>query len=169
MALTDFHSLYVKYAGDVRRFALLLCGNSALAEDLTSETFVRVWSSGGDIRQATVKAYLFTITRNLFRDHLRQERCWTELEDEVPADRPSIQIRAEHSEELRRTIENLQQLPEQERAALLMYVQQEMSYREIADALNITLAAVKVKIHRARLKLVELSSSAPVPLQGEKE
>ena len=79
--MTDFHSLYVKYAPDVRRFALLLSGNDALADDLTSETFVRVWTARGEIRQATVKAYLFTIVRNLYRDHWRRERRWTELED----------------------------------------------------------------------------------------
>ena len=55
--MTDFHSLYEKYVQDVRRFALLLSGNDALADDLTSETFVRVWTSRGEIRQATVKAY----------------------------------------------------------------------------------------------------------------
>ena len=55
---------------------------------------------------------------------------------------------------------SLQKLPEQERAALLLYAQEEMSYQEIADAMGLTLAAVKVKIHRARLKLVQNNAGA---------
>jgi len=163
--MTDFHSLYVKYAPDVRRFALLLSGNDALADDLTSETFVRVWTARGGIRQATVKAYLFTIVRNLYRDHWRRERRWTELEDHVADRGISPQQRSEHSSELRHTMAALQNLPEQERAALLMYAEEEMSYQEIADAMGLTLAAVKVKIHRARLKLIQATTEAAQPVK----
>lgn len=55
---------------------------------------------------------------------------------------------------------NLQKLPEQERAALLMYAEEEMSYQEIADTMGLTLPAVKVKIHRARLKLMQANAGA---------
>jgi RNA polymerase sigma-70 factor (ECF subfamily) len=157
--MTDFHALYVKYATDVRRFALLLCGNGALADDLTSETFVRVWTARGEIRQATVKAYLFTIVRNLYRDHWRRERRWTELDDGEPDRAASPHLRSQHSAELRNVLANLQKLPEQERAALLMYAEEEMSYQEIAVALGLTLSTVKVKIHRARLKLLQASDA----------
>ncbi|MBI3473520.1 MAG: hypothetical protein HY013_19365 [Candidatus Solibacter usitatus] len=63
--MTGFHELYEKYARDVYRFALYLSGDPALADDVTSETFVRVWSSPEPVRLATVKAYLLTIARNL--------------------------------------------------------------------------------------------------------
>jgi Sigma-70 region 2 len=39
--MTDFHSLYQSYAPQVHRFVLFLCGDAALADDITSETFVR--------------------------------------------------------------------------------------------------------------------------------
>src|SRR5436190_12884411 len=64
----DFSELYGLYAQDVHRFALYLCGNQSLAEDLTSETFVRALCGPTDLRLGTVKAYLFAITRNLYRD-----------------------------------------------------------------------------------------------------
>ena len=164
--MTDFHSLYEKYVQDVRRFALLLSGNDALADDLTSETFVRVWTSRGEIRQATVKAYLFTIVRNLHRDHWRRERRWTQLEDHLPDKGISPQRRSETSSELRSVMANLQKLPEQERAALLMYAEEEMSYQEIADALGLSLPAVKVKIHRARLKLMQANAMSKESAKG---
>lgn len=53
-------------------------------------------------------------------------------------------------------LEGLQQLPEADRAALLMRAQHELPYGEIAAALGLSLAAVKVKIHRARIKLAQL-------------
>lgn len=164
--MTDFHHLYVKYAQDVRRFALLLCGNAALADDLTSEAFVRLWTARGEIRQATVKAYLFTIVRNLYRDHWRRERRWTELEDVVADGTASPQTRSENRSELQRVLSHLQKLPEQERAALLLYAQEEMSYQAVADALGLTLAAVKVKIHRARLKLLQADTAVPQNVGG---
>ena len=64
--MTDLDALYRKYAADVFRFALYLSGERSEAEDITSETFVRVWTSTAPIRLATVRAYLFTIARHLF-------------------------------------------------------------------------------------------------------
>ena len=43
--MTDFSSLYKKYAPDVYRFALYLSGERGDAEDITSETFVRAWTA----------------------------------------------------------------------------------------------------------------------------
>jgi Sigma-70 region 2 len=64
---TTFHELYSRYAEDVYRFALWLTGNPDDAKDITSETFVRAWTAPEEPRMETVKAYLFTIARNLVR------------------------------------------------------------------------------------------------------
>ena len=72
--MVGFHDLYEQHWRDVYRFALFLSGNPVHAEDLTSETFVRAWTARGSIREATVRAYLLTITRNLHRDSRRRER-----------------------------------------------------------------------------------------------
>src|SRR6266566_6696374 len=71
--MTGFHELYEKYSRDVYRFALYLSGDPALADDVTSETFIRVWSSPEPVRLATVKAYLLTIARNLWL--MERRRC----------------------------------------------------------------------------------------------
>lgn len=154
--MTDFHSLYQSYAPLVHRFALFLCGDAALADDITSETFVRAWTARGKIREATVKAYLFTIARNLYRDHLRRERKNTELEESLPDSSPSLAARTEHKAELSAVMEALSHLSEVDRAALLMRAQEEMPYEEIAQILNLPLTTVKVKVHRARLKLMQV-------------
>lgn len=153
--MTDFHSLYQRYAPQVHRFARFLCGDAVLADDITSETFVRAWTSRGKIREATVKAYLFTIARNLYRDHLRRNRRHEELQESLPDASPTPHARAEHKAELEGVMAALQELAEVDRAALLMRVQEEMPYEEIAQTLSLPVATVKVKVHRARLKLMQ--------------
>jgi|SRR5271170_1073762 len=66
--MLDFHTLYERYASQVRLFALFLSGDTALADDITSDTFVRAWVARDRIEHVTVKGYLFTIERNLYHD-----------------------------------------------------------------------------------------------------
>jgi RNA polymerase sigma-70 factor, ECF subfamily len=151
--MTDFGALYKKYAPDVYHFALYLSGERGNAEDITSETFVRAWTSPEPIRMATVKGYLFTIARNLFLQGLRKTSRHSVLDDDLRDPQASPYTQAEKKEELDAVLAELQKLPEIDRAALLMRAFDEMPYEEIAQSLGISLAAVKVKIHRARLAL----------------
>lgn len=167
--MTDFHSLYVQHAGAVRRFALFLCGDPALADDLTSETFVRAWTASGEIRHATVRAYLFTIVRNLYRDLLPHTLRQTELSETLPDPHVRADRSAEQNSELRLVLGAIQRLPELDRAVLLMRAHDEMSYQEIADVLGLPLATIKTKIHRARLKLMQLRLPTPATsIEGAK-
>ena len=151
--MTDFSTLYEKYARDVFRFALYLSGDRSQAEDITSETFVRVWTSPEPIKVATVKGYLFTIARNLFLHGLRNKSRQVQLDRELPDTQASPYVQAEKKQELQAMLAGLQQLPEIDRAALLMRAVDGMPYEEIARSLGISLASAKVKIHRARLVL----------------
>jgi RNA polymerase sigma-70 factor (ECF subfamily) len=153
--MLDFHTLYQSYAPQVHRFALFLCGDAALADDITSEAFVRAWTSRGKIREATVKAYLFTIARNLYRDHLRRNNRLTELEESLPDPAVGLASRTEQKAELETVMAALHKLSEVDRSALLMRAQEGMSYEEIATALDLPITTVKVKVHRARLKLMQ--------------
>jgi RNA polymerase sigma-70 factor (ECF subfamily) len=151
--MTDFSSLYRKYAPDVYRFALYLSNERGEAEDITSETFVRAWTSPEPIEMATVKGYLFTIARNLFLQGLRKQSRHVPLADDLHDRQASPYARAEQNEQLDSVLAELQRLPETSRAALLMHAVDGMPYEEIARILDISLAAVKVKIYRARLAL----------------
>ncbi len=72
--MTDFEALYRQYAGPVYRFALSLSGNRAIAEDITSEAFVRVWTARERLDLTTVIGYLLTIARRLYLDDLTRAR-----------------------------------------------------------------------------------------------
>src|SRR5215469_15732915 len=79
--VSTFTELYRNHAGAVYRFALYLSGDPTLAEDVVSETFLRIWDSTAAVRMETVRGYLFAIARNLFLRELRSRRHSGELED----------------------------------------------------------------------------------------
>jgi RNA polymerase sigma-70 factor (ECF subfamily) len=154
--MTRFHELYESYARDVYRFALYLSGDPALADDVTSETFIRVWSSPEPIRFVTVKAYLLTIARNLWLMERRRSLRNQGLDETIPEIGPSVLHQAEVKEELDRVLRALQEFPEVDRAALLMRADEGLSYEEIAVALGLPVPTVKVKVHRVRLRLAHI-------------
>ena len=151
--MNDIGALYRQHAPDVYRYALYLSGQHAEAEDITSETFARVWTSPTPIVMATVKGYLFTIARHLYLRGLRRSSRHDALDDELHDPRAGPEQDAESSERLRVTIAGLQKLPELSRSAVLMHAVDGMPYEEIARVLGLTVTAVKVRIHRARFAL----------------
>jgi len=153
--MTDIESLYERYAGDVRRFALYLSGDAVMADEITSDTFVRAWMAADRIRQPTVKSYLFTIARNAYADVWRRASRHTPLDETMPDTRISAQVQMEQSAEVRAVLAALQQLPELDRTVLLMRALDDMPYEEIAETLGIGVVTAKVKVHRARLKLMQ--------------
>ena len=150
----DFQDLYKTYATDVYRFSYWLCGDAVDAEDITSETFLRAWTHRATIRTETMKAYLLSIARNLYLERLRKHRLHTELSNTMPDPSPGVDRRIEDRDELVRIQGALQQINEVDRAAFILRVQHELPYAEIARVLQLSLSAVKVKVHRVRLKLI---------------
>ena len=149
----DFQDFYKTYVPDVYRFAYWLCGDAVDAEDITSETFLRAWKHREKIRTETLKAYLLSIARNLYLERLRKHKLHIELSDAMPDPAPGVDQRSEQRAELERIQKVLQQVNEVDRAAFILRVQHEMPYAEIARVLQLSLSAVKVKVHRVRLKL----------------
>jgi RNA polymerase sigma-70 factor (ECF subfamily) len=153
MNLLTFNQLYHTYAKDVHRFAFWLCGDSDEANDITLETFERAWLADSEIRTETVKAYLFTIARNRFL-HKRH----TSLNETMPDTAIALETRTELQSELQLTLEAMQQLPEIDRTVLILRAEEGLSYEEIARTTGLTVVAAKVKVFRARAKLISLLS-----------
>jgi RNA polymerase sigma-70 factor (ECF subfamily) len=147
--------LYRAHAGDVHRFVLFLSGDSALADDILSETFIRLWHARDRVDLATVKGYLLTIARNLFLAERRHSRRTTALDERASDSGPGPERQAHSRIELQAVLAALQTLPEIDRAAVLLRAEQGMSYEEVAAALGLSSGAARVKVYRARLKLAE--------------
>ena len=155
-----FHNLYEAHAPAVHRFLSHLSGENALAEDITAETFLRVWSSDVPVRLSTARAYLYTIARRLFIENARRAQRHTPLLADYP--HPTDTARdAEARDALKHLDAALATLPEDSRAALILHAVEELPYSEIAAVLDITVTAAKVKVHRARLRLQDCLQRSP--------
>ena len=157
--MLTFQDLYASYAADVYRFAFWLAGDSSEAEDITSETFIRAWVNNHTIRTETLKAYLFTIARNIYLESKRNMPTQISLDDFYPDPCPGPEQLVESQLEIRDVQRFLQTLPEVDRAAFIMRVQQELPYAEIARILDLSLSAAKVKVHRVRKRLIAINIS----------
>ena len=91
--MLKFQDLYESYAPDVYRFALWLAGDRFEAEDITSETFIRAWARNSTIRTETLKAYLFTIARNVYLEQRRKRKRQVALNDDHPDPAPGLTVR----------------------------------------------------------------------------
>lgn len=156
MHATTFHSLYEAHAMDVYRFARYLTASEDAADEITSETFLRAWAGRETIRVETAKAYLLAIARNLARDRGRFAKRWPDAE--MP-DR-SVAPNAEARIELRRTLEAVRALPVEYREPLMLAASG-LGYDEIGRVLGIPVSTVKIRVHRARLKLTSATSGLP--------
>jgi RNA polymerase sigma factor (sigma-70 family) len=143
----------------VYRLAYRLSGNRADAEDLTQETFVRVFKSLADFRPGTFEGWLHRITTNLFVDSVRRRQRVRVLAllDDADARLPSTLPGPEQAYErthLDPDIEHaLDALPAGFRAAVVLRDLEDLSYEEIAATLGVTVGTVRSRIHRGRVLL----------------
>jgi RNA polymerase sigma-70 factor (ECF subfamily) len=160
----DFASIYERYSRDVYRFAFYLSGDLAVAQDITAETFARAWAVHEQVRVGSVKAYLLMIARNLYRDGRRkpaEERLTILVDVRDPGSGPEAAAQAR--DELQVVLRALREIPELDRAALLMASVEGLPHQAIASALGLSTAAVKVRVHRARVKLNAARASGGGP------
>jgi RNA polymerase sigma-70 factor, ECF subfamily len=145
---TAFHSLYEAHARDVYRFARFLTANEDAAAEITSETFLRAWVGRDRIRTETAKAYLLAIARNLAHDRGRFASRWPDADVPDQAVAPNAEARLE----LRRTLDAIRALPIEYREPLMLAALG-VEYEEIGRVLGMSVSTVKIRVHRARLKL----------------
>jgi RNA polymerase sigma-70 factor (ECF subfamily) len=161
--MEEFEALYRRHASAVFRFAWGLCGDRSRAEDIVSETFVRVLTRAPKIRTRTALAYLLAVARNAYLNRLRKERREVELSEEIPAPGRDPDRRLDDEARLEAVVAALRHLTEAERTALLLRVDHELPYEDIASTLGTSVAAAKVRVHRARLKLAQAMPSEENP------
>ena len=157
-----------EHADRVYRLAYRLSGNRADAEDLTQETFVRVFRSLAQYSPGTFEGWLHRITTNLFLDMVRRRQRirFDALPDDAADRLTSAEPGPEQSYEqyhLDPELQNaLDALPADFRAAVVLCDLEELSYEEIAATLGIKVGTVRSRIHRGRVLLREaLAHRAP--------
>lgn len=158
--MDQFEILYRQHASAVFRFAWGLCGNRSCAEDLVSETFVRLLTKAPRIRTRTALAYLLAVARNTYLKGQRKQGREVELPEEITSPVADPDGRIDDRARLETVMAALGDLPEGERSALMLRIDHELPYEEIAAALAISVGAAKVRVHRARLRLARAMEKA---------
>ena len=148
-------TLYRRHASAVFRFAWGLTGDRSEAEDIVSETFFRLLTKAPRVETRTALAYLLAIARNCYISGLRRNRKRREvpLHGEMQAAERDPVGKLDEQSRMQNVLGALGSMPEGERSALLLRIDHDLSYEEIARALGISPGAVKVRIHRARRRL----------------
>lgn len=142
------------------------CGRSSDAEDLTQETFIKIFQMLGtyDAAQGSFSTWLYRVARNLLVDHYRRTRKdrmtssldqVTELEEKPsPGEGPVAHVEARERKELLQAA--LEGLSPDMREAVILRDLQDLDYEEIALVLGVPEGTVKSRISRGRLELARL-------------
>ncbi|HEX9047678.1 MAG TPA: sigma-70 family RNA polymerase sigma factor [Verrucomicrobiae bacterium] len=165
-----FAELVDKYKQPLFNFICRTLRDEAESEDLAQNVFLQVYKSRQRYeRTAKFSTWLFTIARNLCLNEIRRrsrhpaesiEETQTDNEDQLPRqyEDKKIFLPTEdvlHGELAAKIEEALADLPENQRTAILLCRQDELSYEEIAEILGCSLSATKSLIHRGRETLKE--------------
>jgi RNA polymerase sigma-70 factor (ECF subfamily) len=158
----DAGVLFETYHDRIYRYVLGMVKNSAEAEELMQDTFLRAYRHGDSLRDPeAVRGWLYRIATHVCLDRLRQRRPLVSLNSEEDEDRvkppvsqsPSPLEVSERKETSACVQRCLDFLPDKYRAVVLLHEAHSLTAPEIAELLGLTVTTVKIRIHRARRKL----------------
>ena len=141
----------------LRAFALSLAAHADHADDLVQETLMKAWNHQNSFQDGTnIKAWLFTILRNEYFSQLRKRR--REVEDADGDYAASVMTPGGQESQLDMADLRiaLQQLPADQREAVVLVGASGFSYQEVADICHVPVGTVKSRVNRARNKLALL-------------
>ena len=149
-----FREVLVRHQGPVYRFAVRMLEDSYEAEDIAQETFLRLFRSADRYRpEASLRAYLLAIARNLCIDRMRKKS--PELMEQPPelTTRETPLDSMVRSQTMDRLLGAVSNLPENQRSAVLLRHDQGLRYNEIANVMGVSVSAVESLLVRARRTL----------------
>ena len=154
MADLALDRIYTEYSGTVMGYIRARVRSKADAEDLHSEVFEKVLKKidGFDPSKASLNTWIFTITRNTVIDHFRRTKPTEEL-DENLSDNIELDEGLLNSETLSELAAALKRLPEQMRDIIVLRYYDGKPLTEIADLMNLSYGAVKLRHQNAVLML----------------
>jgi RNA polymerase sigma-70 factor (ECF subfamily) len=164
-----FSRLVEAYQRPVYNLCYRMLGNAPEAEDAAQETFVRMYTKLHTYQpDRKLSSWVLSIASHYCIDRLRRRRGqWLSLDEEpVAATLPSqnrgpeeMALRGESRDEVQRLVD---MLPAAYRVPLILRYWHDLSYAEIAEVMGLTVQAVKSRLHRARLQVIEKTPAGSV-------
>lgn len=163
----SFDELVHRYTTPIYNFAYRLTGNIEYAEDITQDTFIKVWKNLKKYdSKYSFKSWIFTIARNTTTDFLRKKKSILFSNLEMPDNTPFESTIADTTElpleslmkleEKEILSETLKQLPIDYQTVLILHYQNDMTFEEIGKTMGKPLNTVKSWHRRALIKLREI-------------
>ena len=153
-----FAAIYRRYHQDLYRYCLALLRDREDAEDALQATMVKALRAlPGETRTIELKPWLFRIAHNEAISLVRRRRPTDEIDPELPELGNGPEQRTVAREQLRELVVDLDQLPEQQRGALIMRELSGLGFEQIGAALGASPAAAKQAVYEARVALQEMS------------
>ena len=155
MTKNEFKKLYDNYFDPIRRYLYYRCGDSDLASDLTQEAFVKLWEKDFEFDFTGNKSLLYKIAIDNLMSHFRKQKITgTYVKDFQFQFKEGVEDTSLEYKELKTDYEDaLKALPEKQRDVFLMNRLESLSYKDIAERLEISVKAVEKRISGALAKL----------------
>jgi RNA polymerase sigma-70 factor, ECF subfamily len=164
-----FSRLVEAYQRPVYNLCYRMLSNSPEAEDAAQETFMRMYTKLHTYQpDRKLSSWVLSIASHYCIDRLRRRRGqWLSLDEEpmintLPSQNhgpEDLALRAESRDEVQRLVD---MLPAAYRVPLILRYWNDLSYAEIAEVMGLTVQAVKSRLHRARLQVIEKTPAASV-------
>jgi RNA polymerase sigma-70 factor (ECF subfamily) len=153
--IKKYRQFYEEYKNKLFRYLMFKCGDYEVSRDIMQESFTRHYQHCRNSPEAS-PAYLFTIARNALVDYQRHENNYTLIQDYAPLPSPDLEADLIVREECRIVAAAFDQLSREDREILALAVNG-LPYRQIGQILGLSEANIKVRVHRARERLRDMT------------
>ena len=139
--------IYDAHFDDLRRYLIYQSGDQDLSGDIAQNVFMKVWTKKIEIASGNIKSLLFKMATDEFISHIRRKKVEKEYTESI--DLRLIREPYNNDDLLEKKVlfqKALNQLPEKQKTALLMNKMQGLTYKEIAEVLNLSQKAIEKRI-----------------------
>ena len=147
MTAKDFKMIYDTHFDDLRRYLIYRSGDQDLSKDIAQNVFMKVWTKKIEIASGNIKSLLFKMATDEFISHIRKKKVEKEYTESI--DLKLIREPDNNDDLLEKKVlfqKALNQLPEKQKTAFLMNKMQGLTYKEIAEILNLSQKAIEKRI-----------------------
>ena len=147
MTAKDFKMIYDTHFDDLRRYLIYRSGDQDLSGDIAQNVFMKVWTKKIEIASGNIKSLLFKMATEEFISHIRRKKVEKEYTESIDL---RLILEPDNNDDLleKKVLfqKALNQLPEKQKTALLMNKIQGLTYKEIAEVLNLSQKAIEKRI-----------------------
>ena len=147
MTVSEYNESVEIYSDNLYRFVLKNIKDIDKAKDIVQDTFLKFWEKRDTVDSTKIKSYLFTAAYHTLIDVVRREKKQGSFND---VKEETYSVKSEYSDLQEVLHQAIDQLPEDQKAVILLRDYEGYAYDEIAEIMGMTVSQVKVYIFRGR-------------------